>query len=172
MEAPITLIAIAVKEMMEDVPADDYAPVGAPMFPVVQQRSRHDCAYACVGILTTYNGMDKVTNPPSPETHLSIEDLLISASRGGFAGHAFRTSFSWLREKVPPPFIVHWKGDHFVVVYRIDHTHVGISDPSTGTLREMTKQEFVQGWLGHIVGPGSWKRGVVVYLEKKASDAQ
>lgn len=36
----------------------------------------------------------------------------------------------------------------------------------------MTKQEFVQGWLGHITGPGSWKRGVVIFLEKKVPNAQ
>lgn len=141
-------------------------------FPVVQQMGKHDCGYACVRILASYYSMNELAYPRLPETHLSIEDLVLFASMTGFATHAFRTSYSWLREKVPPPFIVHWNGEHFVVVHRIDLTHVGVSDPATGTLRDMTKHEFVQGWLGHIAGPGSWKRGVVIFLEIKVPDAQ
>ncbi|MBS1547170.1 MAG: hypothetical protein JST38_09160 [Bacteroidetes bacterium] len=141
-------------------------------FPTARQENTHDCGYACVHILAAYHGLVGIECPSLPETHLSIKDIMTFAAKVGFATHAFRTSYSWLREKVPPPYIVHWKGEHFVVVYRIDHSLVSISDPSTGVLREMTKQEFVRGWLGHINGPGSWKRGVVVFLEKKASNAQ
>ena len=154
--------------------ASQYAPfsdsqrpfMGWVGFPTAKQENAHDCGYACVRILASYHGLSEVEYPPLPETHLSIEDVLKFAAKAGFSGHAFRTSYSWLLEKVPTPFIVHWKGEHFVVVHRIDTTRVGMSDPATGTLVELTKQEFVQGWLGAIRGPGAWKRGVVVFLEK------
>ncbi len=141
----------------------------ADKFPTALQVNAHDCGYACVRILASYYGLFEV-NYSLPETHLSIEDIMAFARRVGFSTHAFRTSYSWLYEKVPVPFIVHCRGDHFVVVHQINETQVGISDPSTGALRELTKREFVQSWLGHINGPGSWKNGVVVYLEKNTPD--
>lgn len=141
-------------------------------FPTVKQENTHDCGYACVRILAAYHGLVGIECPSLPETHLSIKDIMTFAAKVGFGTHAFRTSYSWLWEKVSPPYIVHWKREHFVVVYRLGRSRVSISDPSTGTLREMTKHEFIQGWLGHIMDPGSWKRGVVVFLEMKAPNAQ
>lgn len=177
----IRLVMVAARTLTTPtLAASEYAPLsdsprplkGRVGFPTAKQENAHDCGYACVRILASYHGLGEVEHPPLPETHLSIEDILKFAAKVGFTGHAFRTSYSWLLEKVPTPFIVHWKGEHFIVIHRIDGARVGISDPATGTLVELTKQEFVQGWLGAIRGPGAWKRGVVLFLEKNVSHAQ
>ncbi len=42
---------------------------------------------------------------------------------------------------MPLPAIVHWDGNHWVVLYDVDETHVRVSDPATGR-RRLTRAEF------------------------------
>lgn len=141
-------------------------------FPTIRQRNAHDCGYACVNILAAYHGLPVSGYYEVPQTHLSIRDITDFAARAGFSFHAFRTSYAWLFEKVTAPYIVHFQTGHFVVVYGMDRARVRISDPASGTLREMTKQEFVRAWLGLYRRTGSWKGGVVLYLEKPRPHAK
>lgn len=140
-------------------------------FPKIQQCSAHDCGYTCVNILAIHYGLAPLALP-TLATHVSIREVADFATKVGFQSYAFRTSYSWLFEKVPVPYIAHWHGNHFVVVYGLDRTAVKISDPATGTLRTLTKREFVTGWLGPNREPGGWKRGVILYLEKPLANGE
>jgi ATP-binding cassette subfamily B protein len=45
------------------------------------------------------------------------------------------------------PCIVHWKGYHFVVVYKIDEKHVWVCDPALGH-RKYRRENFLENWKG------------------------
>jgi ATP-binding cassette subfamily B protein len=45
------------------------------------------------------------------------------------------------------PFIVHWEGYHYVVVYGVSKREVWVADPAIG-FRRMSVEEFERGWSG------------------------
>ena len=45
------------------------------------------------------------------------------------------------------PFIAHWEGYHFVVVYGASKRHVWVADPAAG-FKKMSVEEFERGWSG------------------------
>lgn len=48
-------------------------------------------------------------------------------------------------DKLIFPFIAHWKGNHFVVVYDKTESHIYIADPAIGKIK-YTHKEFIEGW--------------------------
>jgi ATP-binding cassette subfamily B protein len=45
------------------------------------------------------------------------------------------------------PFLVHWEGYHYVVVYGISKRQVWVADPAVG-FKKMSVEEFERGWSG------------------------
>ena len=72
----------------------------------------------------------------------------------GFKTLGIRTSFEKLAEKAILPCIVHWRQDHFVVVYKIKvkkknggyKGKVYVADPAFGLI-EYSVKEFMDGWI-------------------------
>ena len=72
----------------------------------------------------------------------------------GFKTLGIRTTFEKLAEKAVLPCIVHWRQDHFVVVYKIKAKktatgykgRVYVADPAFG-LVEYSVGEFLDGWI-------------------------
>ena len=65
----------------------------------------------------------------------------------GLDARSVRASKSRLDE-LPLPAIVHWEGNHWVVLYRVDDDHVRVADPARG-LRRVTRAEFLENWSGY-----------------------
>ena len=76
----------------------------------------------------------------SPGSRAGAEEL-------GLAARSVRASKSRLDE-LPLPAIVHWEGNHWVVLYDVDDEHVRVADPARG-LRRITRDEFVENWSGY-----------------------
>jgi ATP-binding cassette subfamily B protein len=49
---------------------------------------------------------------------------------------------------MPLPAIVHWEGNHWMVLYDVDVAHVRVADPALG-LRKIPRKEFEQKWSGY-----------------------
>ena len=45
------------------------------------------------------------------------------------------------------PFIVHWEGYHYVVVYGVSKRQVWVADPAVG-FKKLSVEEFERGWSG------------------------
>jgi len=58
-----------------------------------------------------------------------------------------RVSFAQLEGEVPLPAIVHWKEEHFVVVYAFGKGKVRVADPAFGLINYLTS-DFLKGWCG------------------------
>lgn len=97
---------------------------------------------------------------------VTLLDLGTGAERIGLHSLAIKCQVSDVVEKVPFPAIVHWKSNHFVVVYHADKRHVWVSDPIKGHVR-YTHSEFRDGW--YLKGE---QCGVLLALEPTADFSQ
>jgi len=89
---------------------------------------------------------------------LGISD---AAENIGFKTMGVKLDFEKLASDAPLPCIVHWKQNHFVVVYKVSKApllwrgggevikgggEVFVADPAHGLIK-YTKEEFLKGWL-------------------------
>ena len=49
---------------------------------------------------------------------------------------------------MPLPAIVHWEGNHWIVLYDVDEQYVRVADPALG-LRKIPRREFETKWTGY-----------------------
>jgi ATP-binding cassette subfamily B protein len=73
-----------------------------------------------------------------------------------------RVNYKQLSEEVPLPAIVHWKHEHFIVVYGVKRGKVRIADPAFGLI-DYPLGEFLSGWCGTT--DESKAKGLVLILE-------
>jgi ABC transporter, ATP-binding protein len=93
---------------------------------------------------------------------VSLLDLSTGAESIGLHTLALRCTIEELHDKIPLPAIIHWQGNHFVVVYNIDRKHIWVSDPMKGRIK-YTLDEFRDGW--YVKGE---KQGVLLAVEPTA----
>lgn len=73
-------------------------------------------------------------------------------------------SLTWERllKEAPLPVIVHWKQNHFIVVYKIRKEKVFVADPAFGHA-VYSKEEFLKGWIS--TRKGEEGKGSVLLLQ-------
>lgn len=122
--------------------------------PHVYQLDEMDCGAACLAMVCRYFGK-AVGLPHLRElVHTSTDGTsLVGIARGarqlGLGARTVRASKSRL-DRMPLPAIVHWEGNHWVVVYRVDDRRVIIGDPARG-IRRVDRVEFDEKWTGYTV---------------------
>src|SRR5207302_195594 len=77
----------------------------------------------------------------------SLKALCRAAVELGLAARALKVSLRNL-SVMPLPAIVHWEGNHWMVLYDVDVTQVRVADPALG-LRKIPRKEFEQKWSGY-----------------------
>ena len=123
-------------------------------YPFRKQQSKSDCGVACLVMIGQYWGKDfSITQLRSvanvDRSGASIKGLINASEYLGFAPRPVKADLTALaKQKLPA--IAHWKGNHYVVVYRITSDRVIIADPSIGR-RNLSRQEFVQDWQGYTL---------------------
>src|SRR5205807_1485865 len=65
----------------------------------------------------------------------------------GLAARALKISLRNL-PLMPLPAIVHWEGDHWMVLYDVAERFVRVADPALG-LRKLPRPEFEVKWTGY-----------------------
>ncbi|MBC7523665.1 MAG: peptidase domain-containing ABC transporter [Flavobacterium sp.] len=119
-------------------------------FPNVRQLGAMDCGPTCIKMIAKYYGRDFSVSFLREKcfiTKLGVNLLGISeaAETIGLRSTGVKINFEGLLESKPFPCILHWKNNHFVVLYKMTKNKVFISDPAMG-LMTYTKQEFLEGW--------------------------
>jgi len=79
----------------------------------------------------------------------SMESLSHSGEALGFTTKGVRSTYPALL-KFTLPFVVHWQGYHWVVVYGISKKYVWIADPGEG-FKKLSVTEFEHGWTGNCL---------------------
>jgi ATP-binding cassette subfamily B protein len=77
----------------------------------------------------------------------SLKALSRAATELGLAARALKVSLRNL-SVMPLPAIVHWEGNHWIVLYDVDKQFVRVADPALG-LRKVPRREFEAKWTGY-----------------------
>lgn len=137
-------------------------------FPNYRQPDRKDCGPTSLKIVAKHYGRQVSIAATRKWTHTtrtgsSLLNLCDAAEHMGFKAMGVRVSFRHLMQEIALPCIVHWKEDHYVVVYKVRENKVYLSDPAVGLLT-LDKESFLNGWMGNNAHAES-QEGVALLLE-------
>lgn len=120
-------------------------------FPFLRQRDETDCGAACLGMICKHYGLSIGLSRLRDTAGVtrdgaSLAGLAEAAEGIGFITRGVRTGYERLR-RADLPAVIHWMGNHFVVLFRITPEYAMVADPATGT-RRLSRREFEAGWTG------------------------
>ena len=123
-------------------------------YPHIQQQSSSDCGAACLAMISRYWGKRVSINYLREligigRSGSSLKSLAKAAESLGYNARPVRASLNRIIEQ-KNPWIAHWQGDHYVVVYRAKGDRLLIADPAAG-IRQVDRSEFITGWTGYAL---------------------
>ncbi|WP_305951705.1 peptidase domain-containing ABC transporter [Emticicia oligotrophica] len=138
-----------------------------PKFPHFQQHDAMDCGPTCLRMVAKHYERGFSIQKLREATQIGKEGVSLlgiseAAESIGFKTLAVKVPFKQLEKDAPLPCIVHWKQNHFVVVYQIKKNQVYIADPALGLIK-YSHAEFESQWATTIVE--GEKIGIALLLE-------
>jgi HlyB family type I secretion system ABC transporter len=118
----------------------------------ITQIDEMDCGAASLGMICRHFGrkvslarIRQLCHTATDGT--SLKALCRAASELGLAARALKVSLRNL-SMMPLPAIVHWEGNHWIVLYEVEEQFVRVADPALG-LRKVPRREFESKWTGY-----------------------
>jgi ATP-binding cassette subfamily B protein len=118
----------------------------------ITQIDEMDCGAASLGMICRHFGrkvslarIRQLCHTATDGT--SLKALSRAANELGLAARALKISLRNL-PMMPLPAIVHWEGNHWIVLYDVDEQFVRVADPGLG-LRKLPRREFEAKWTGY-----------------------
>ncbi len=131
-----------------------------------------DCGPACLQMVSAFYGKNYSLSTLRDLSHITRDGVTMlgisDASEAiGFNTMGVKITFKELLKEAPLPCILHWKQNHFVILYRIKH-HKGksffyVADPPIGRVK-YRKDVFLQKWMSDVK-PEEEKKGFCLLLE-------
>jgi HlyB family type I secretion system ABC transporter len=123
-------------------------------YPHILQQSSSDCGAACLAMIAQYWGKRFSLNflrelAGVGRSGVTLKGLAKAAESLGFQVSPVRASLNKLAEQ-KNPWIAHWQGCHYIVVYRVEVNRVVISDPAVG-IQTLSPREFQDSWTGYAL---------------------
>lgn len=125
-------------------------------YPIVRQHSEEDCGAACIATVAKYYGRTFALNRVRSQVGTGMRGTtLLGLRRGaealGFNARPVQATPELMDnlDAVPLPVIIHWQGNHWVVLYGRQGKKYIIGDPGHG-IRHLTYRELVGGWTDGI----------------------
>ncbi len=118
-------------------------------FPFLKQHDQTDCGAACLGMICKYYGMpiglNRLRDMANVSRHgASLAGLAEAAESLGFVTRGVRTGYEQLL-RTDLPAVIHWEGNHFIVLFQITAKYAMIADPEIG-IRKLSRKAFEAGW--------------------------
>jgi len=141
------------------------------LFPFYPQPDSKDCGPTCLRMVAKHYGRSYTLQYLRERSFITREGVSMlgisdAAENIGFKTMGVKISFEQLQNEAPLPCIVHWKQNHFVVVYKVESEKlkviVHVADPAHGLIK-YTKEEFLKGWLS--TKTNNENTGVALLLE-------
>ncbi|MBX6381239.1 MAG: peptidase domain-containing ABC transporter [Thermoflavifilum aggregans] len=141
-------------------------------FKVFHQLDSTDCGPACLAMVAYHYGLHYTVAQLKKfcevtRSGVSVRDILTGARAIDLQGDAYRVAVDYASQ-LPVPSILHWKQDHFVVLYRIQQTsrqtYYYIADPAYGKIR-LDEEIFLKEWAG------SSDTGVAMWFDPPGAEA-
>ena len=126
-------------------------------YSVVLQHTEEDCGAACLATVAKHFGYDfGLSKSREAVGTTAFGTTLLGLRRGaetlGFIARPVRASDELLDRihEVPLPGVIHWKGNHWVVLYGLKGAKFAIVDPAAG-LRYVSRDELEAGWANRVI---------------------
>ncbi|GAX39521.1 ABC transporter ATP-binding protein [Tolypothrix sp. NIES-4075] len=123
----------------------------------VPQHSEEDCGAACLASIAKYYGRTFTLNHIREAVGTGqLGTTLLGLKRGaetlGFNARPVKTSPELLNriKEAPLPAIIHWKGNHWVVLYGNKGKKCVVADPAVG-VRYLSKQDLAENWTDWLM---------------------
>lgn len=125
-----------------------------PAHAYVRQWNPRACGPACVATLLSTYGRPWTPDELERRCRLgargsSLADLAAACRQYGLRARAWRATRPAALRRLPRPFLAHLAEGHFVVVGRLQGSHLEVFDPTTGRLWRWSWEELFarsQGW--------------------------
>jgi ATP-binding cassette subfamily B protein len=136
-------------------------------FPFYKQLDAMDCGPSCLRMIAKFYGKSYSLQTLREKSYLSRDGVSMMGISEAAESIGFRTmGVSLTPEKLfssaPLPLVVHWKQNHFVVVYKVARDTVFVADPAFGLVK-YTKAEFLKNWIS--VQRDGEKKGLALLVE-------
>ena len=121
-------------------------------FPLVYQIDEMDCGAACLAMVCRHFGRAVSLSRIRQLVHTgldgtSLRALCLAASELGLAARSVKASPRNFAQ-MPLPAIIHWDGNHWVVLYGVSDTHAWLVDPAFGHVK-VSRAELLAKWTGY-----------------------
>ncbi len=144
-------------------------------FPSYIQYDAMDCGPTCLRMIAKHYGKEYSLDYLRQKSFITREGVSLlgisdAAEKIGFRTIGASLPYEQLREEAYFPCIVHWRQNHFIVVYDIKESRfkengaetICVADPAHGLIK-YTREEFLKGWLSHQKGDD--EKGIALLLE-------
>jgi ATP-binding cassette, subfamily B, bacterial len=133
-------------------------------FPQYKQYDEMDCGPTCLRIISKYYGKSYSVEHfrklcRTTRSGSSLLAISEAAEKTGYRTIGAKLSYEDLAEESPFPCIALWNQRHFIVIYRIKHNKIYVSDPAHGLIT-YTREEFLKHWTA-----GSNDEGIILTME-------
>jgi ABC-type bacteriocin/lantibiotic exporter with double-glycine peptidase domain/CRP-like cAMP-binding protein len=130
-------------------------------FPYVRQLDEMDCGVACLAMVCRHFGRDVAPAHirmavGTGADGTSLRGIQRGGEHVGLDVRAIKASKDRV-EQLPLPAIIHWGGNHWVVLYAIDAEHAEIADPARRS-RRVGREELEAQWSGYAALPSATPR--------------
>jgi ATP-binding cassette, subfamily B, bacterial HlyB/CyaB len=120
-------------------------------FALVEQAEEMDCGAACLAMLCKHYSipmtLGKLRELANVTTQGATLDSLARAGESlGFTTRGVQCTYEAILG-FDLPFIAHWEGYHYIIVYGVSKKQVWIADPAVG-FKKLSVEEFERGWSG------------------------
>ncbi len=126
-------------------------------YQVVLQHSEEDCGAACLATVAKHYGRTFAISRVREAVGTGARGTsLLGLNRGaealGFNTRQVKASPEFIDRlhQAPLPAVIHWKGNHWVVLYGKKGKKYVIADPSLG-IRYLTYEELIEGWTNGVM---------------------
>lgn len=124
-------------------------------YPVLLQQNEMDCGPTCLTMLARYYGLNASVNRMRERCNVGAEGtsmlgLIETLESIGFEAKGIKTTPALLHE-LTTPFIAHWNGHHYIVVYELREGSAVVADPALGYLDHVPLDVFGSHWSGYVI---------------------
>ncbi len=110
-----------------------------------------DCGPTCLRMVAKHYNRNISLQTLRDKTQIGKEGVNLlgiseAAEAVGFRTQSIKLTYNTLIEEARLPAIIHWKQNHFVVLYRVKKNKLFVADPARGLIT-FTPQEFKSNWI-------------------------
>ena len=137
-------------------------------FTFYKQYDSMDCGPACLRMVVKHFGQNISIQSLREKTQIGKDGVNLlgiseAAETIGLNARAVKIDIgSLINNNTELPTILHWKQNHFVVLYKVDNERFFIADPAIG-LVTYTKEEFKKCWISFV--EHGQEEGVALFLQ-------